>query len=57
MREQNLTERVRLQVIAEGFNVLNRVNVRAVNPNFQRAGEPLAAFDPRQIQLALRLQF
>ncbi len=57
IRDQSLTERVRLQLIAEGFNVLNRVNIRAVNPNFQRAGEPLAAFDPRQIQVAVRLQF
>jgi hypothetical protein len=56
-RELALHERVSLQLIAEAFNLMNRTNVRAVNPNFQRAGEPLAAFDPRQIQLAARLRF
>jgi outer membrane receptor protein involved in Fe transport len=56
-RELAVNETVRLQFLAEAFNLLNRTNVRAVNPNFQRAGEPLAAFDPRQIQLAVRLRF
>ena len=56
-RELAVREMVSLQVIAEVFNILNRTNVRAVNPNFQRAGEPLAAFDPRQIQFAMRLRF
>jgi hypothetical protein len=45
------------QFIAEGFNLLNRTNIRAVNPNYQRAGEPLAAIDPRQIQIGFRLLF
>ena len=31
--------------------------VRASNPNFQHAGEPLAAFNPQQIQMGLRLEF
>lgn len=45
------------QLMAESFNLLNRTNVRSVNPNYQRAGEPLAAFDPRQIQFGMRLRF
>ncbi len=45
------------QIIAEGFNLLNRSNIRTVNPNYLRAGESLTAFDPRQIQLGLRLMF
>jgi outer membrane receptor protein involved in Fe transport len=45
------------QFIAESFNLFNRMNVRSVNPNYQRAGEPLSAFDPRQIQLGVRLRF
>ncbi len=53
----NLAERLRLEAIAEAFNLLNRTNVRSVNPNFQRAGEPLTAHDPRQLQLGLRLRF
>ena len=41
------TESLDCQLIAEAFNLFNRTNVRAVNPNYQRAGEPLSAFDPR----------
>lgn len=52
-----LTEELGLDCIAEAFNVLNRTNVRSVNPNYQRAGEALSAYDPRQIQLGLRLHF
>ncbi|MGQ9652397.1 MAG: TonB-dependent receptor domain-containing protein, partial [Phycisphaerae bacterium] len=56
-RELAVNEKARLQLIAEAFNLMNRTNVRVVNPNFQHAGEPLAAFDPRQIQFAVRLLF
>jgi hypothetical protein len=56
-RDLAVTGRLTMQFIAEAFNLLNRTNVRAVNPNFQRAGEPIAAFDPRQIQLGVRLRF
>jgi hypothetical protein len=52
-----LSDRVTAQFIVDGFNVFNRRNVRAVNPNYQRAGEPLAAFDPRQFQIGFRLLF
>jgi acyl-homoserine lactone acylase PvdQ len=43
--------------IAKAFNPFNRVNVRAVNPNFTRAGEPLAAHDPRQLHAGIQLRF
>jgi hypothetical protein len=56
-REVPLSEGWTCQLTAEGFNLLNRTNVRSVNPNYQRAGEPLAAFDPRQIQFGARLRF
>jgi hypothetical protein len=49
-----LSERLHAELVAEGFNLFNRVNVRAVNPNYARAGEPLSAFDPRQVQIGLR---
>jgi hypothetical protein len=52
-----VTSRLTSHFIAEGFNIFNRRNIRAVNPNYQRAGEPLAAFDARQIQFGLRLLF
>jgi hypothetical protein len=56
-RDLRLGEGWTCQLMAESFNLLNRTNVRSVNPNYQRAGEPLAAFDPRQIQLGVRLRF
>lgn len=56
-RDVRFTESLDCQLIAEAFNLFNRTNVRAVNPNYQRAGEPLSAFDPRQIQFGLRLRF
>jgi len=65
-----LGERLRLEVIAEGFNLFNRFNEAAVSPNFQDVnltGErtsngryrsrSTAAFDPRQFQFGLRLSF
>jgi hypothetical protein len=63
-------ERVRLEVIAEGFNLFNRFNEAAASPFFEdvRAfGErdgagryysrPTASFDPRQFQFGLRFSF
>jgi hypothetical protein len=45
------------EFIAEAFNLFNRTNVRSVNPNYQQAGEPLSALDPRQIQFGIRFRF
>ena len=65
-----LGERLRLEVIAEGFNLFNRFNEAAASPFFtdvntfhQRDGSgryfsiPTAAFDPRQFQFGLKLNF
>jgi hypothetical protein len=65
-----LGERFRLEVIAEGFNLFNRFNEAAVSPRFEdvnlvndRAGNgryrsrSTAAFDPRQFQFGLKLNF
>jgi len=60
-----LNERVNLQVIADGFNMLNRFNVSDVNPVCDptaglptcAAGQPTAAFDPRTFQFALKVNF
>ncbi|MGE5111916.1 MAG: carboxypeptidase regulatory-like domain-containing protein [Acidobacteriaceae bacterium] len=51
----NLTERVKLDAVMDGFNLINRFNVADVNPLWDHAGQPTAAFDPRQFQFALRL--
>jgi hypothetical protein len=63
-------ERVRLELIAEGFNLFNRFNEAAASPFIDdvrafnlRAGNgryysrPTAAFDPRQFQFGLKLNF
>jgi hypothetical protein len=63
-------ERVKLDVIAEGFNLFNRFNEGSSSPFFddvntfkQRAsngryyGRPTASFDPRQFQFGLKLSF
>lgn len=70
MRAIRLGERMRLDIIAEGFNLFNRFNEAAASPLFsdvntfnQRAGNgryysrPTAAFDPRQFQFGLKLNF
>ena len=64
------SERVRLELIAEGFNLFNRFNEAAASPFIddvrafnQRAGNgryysrPTAAFDSRQFQFGLKLNF
>jgi len=55
-------ERLRLDLIADAFNLLNRTNVAAVNPLCDPsagatcvAGQPTAAYDARQFQFALKL--
>jgi hypothetical protein len=63
-------ERLRLELIAEGFNLFNRFNEAAANPNLgsvtgfnQRNGNgryfsrPTASFDPRQFQFGIKLNF
>jgi hypothetical protein len=65
-----LGERVRLELIAEGFNLFNRFNEAAASPFITdvqgfnlRAGNgryysrPTAAFDSRQFQFGLKLNF
>lgn len=69
-RTVRFTERFRLDIIAEGFNLFNRFNEAAANPFFdqvngfgRRASNGLyysrstAAYDPRQFQFGLKLNF
>ncbi|HEU4932013.1 MAG TPA: carboxypeptidase regulatory-like domain-containing protein [Pyrinomonadaceae bacterium] len=59
-RRIKLTERVDLQLLAEGFNVLNRanlgvpINTLTAGPRF---GQPTQAFDPRQFQFGMKVSF
>jgi len=70
MRSIRFNERLRLDIIAEGFNLFNRFNEAAASPFIddvnafhERAGNgrfysrPTAAFDPRQFQFGLKLNF
>jgi hypothetical protein len=65
-----LTERVRLDIIGEGFNLFNRFNEAAASPFFSdvisfgqrdNAGRfysrSTAAYDPRQFQFGLKISF
>jgi hypothetical protein len=63
-RRFRLTERVDLQLLAEGFNVLNRANFGVPNNTFGAGvnpsptfGQPTAAFDPRQFQFGMKVSF
>ncbi len=56
-RSFKLGERMQLQGIMDLFNIINKFNVAAVNPIWNDAGAPTAAYDPRQFQFALRLSW
>jgi hypothetical protein len=54
-------ERFNMELIADMFNIANRFNVAAVSPlcssSSCNAGQPTAAYDPRQFQFALKLNW
>ena len=59
-----LGERLKLDLIADMFNLFNRFNVADVSPLCNptdpagcNAGQPTAALDPRQFQLALKVSW
>jgi carboxypeptidase family protein/TonB-dependent receptor-like protein len=62
-RKIPITEGTNLDVIADGFNMLNRLNVSDVNAlcdptsGICSAGQPTASYDPRTFQFALKLNF
>ena len=63
-RRFRLTERFDLQLLAEGFNVLNRANFGVPNNTFGSGvnplpsfGQPTQAFDARQFQFGMRVSF
>jgi hypothetical protein len=68
-RAVRIGERMKLDIIAEGFNLFNRFNEGAASPFIddvnafgQRSGShyysrPTAAFDSRQFQFGLKLNF
>ena len=63
-RHFNLTERLRLETLVEGFNLFNRANLQIPNNVFGSGTTPLTTFaqptaagDSRQIQFGLRLSY
>jgi hypothetical protein len=50
-------ERFNMDLIADMFNIANKFNVSAVSPLYTNAGTPTAAYDPRQFQFALKLNW
>jgi hypothetical protein len=57
-------ERVKMDLIADGFNLFNRTNISAVNQVCDpsagptcAAGQPTAAYDARQFQFALKMSW
>jgi hypothetical protein len=50
-------ERYSMELIADTFNLANRFNVGAVSPLFSNAGTSTAAYDPRQFQFAVKLNW
>jgi hypothetical protein len=57
-------ERLKLDLVADGFNMFNRTNVAAVNQlcdptagSSCLAGQPTAAYDARQFQFAIKLNW
>jgi hypothetical protein len=50
-------ERYNMELIADTFNIANRFNVAAVNQLVSNAGQATAAYDPRQFQFALKLNW
>jgi hypothetical protein len=53
----NFTERFNMDLIADMFNIANKMNVAAVSPLFSNAGQATAAYDPRQFQFAMKLNW
>jgi hypothetical protein len=51
------TERFSADFIVDMFNIANRYNVAAVSPLFTNAGQATAAYDPRQFQFAMKVNW
>lgn len=50
-------ERFNVDLITDIFNIPNRFNVSAVSVLYTNAGQPTAAYDPRQFQFAMKLNW
>jgi len=53
----NFSERFNMDLIADMFNIANKMNVAAVSPLFSNAGQATAADSPRQFQFAMKFNW
>ncbi len=51
------SERFSTDLIVDMFNIANKNNTAAVSPLFTNAGQATAAYDPRQFQFAMKLNW
>jgi hypothetical protein len=56
-RRVSFGERYSMDLMVDMFNIANVYNVAAVSPLFTNAGQATAAYDPRQFQFALKLNW
>jgi hypothetical protein len=56
-RRLYFTERISMDLIADTFNIANKNNTAAVSPLFTNAGQATAAYDPRQFQFAMKVNW
>ena len=56
-RRLQFNERFSADLIADMFNIANKMNVAAVSPLFSNAGQATAAYDPRQFQFAMKINW
>jgi hypothetical protein len=50
-------ERINMDLILDVFNIANKFNVASVNQLWTIAGQPTAAYDPRQLQIAMKVNW
>jgi hypothetical protein len=53
----SFSEHRSIDLIVDAFNLANRFNAAAVNQLFTNAGQVTAAYDPRQFQFALKINW
>jgi hypothetical protein len=56
-RNLKFGERMSMDAMVDIFNIANRYNVAAVSPLYTNAGRATAAYDPRQIQFGLKVNW
>ena len=56
-RRLRFGERFSVDLMTDIFNIANKMNVAAVSPLFSNAGTPTAAYDPRQFQFAMKVNW